>query len=415
MELTVQAFVQLITEQFHAKVEEEADQYIFKMDQLPALPLSKSRLTTAIENANQAEQDETTLSTGNQFELLVRDERDNFGVFVAPNKFFSRADETNQIMYVIDKPSDAYMVYFLHLLADWAPLRELISFANLTLFLRKRPDSRIDLLDALRFGFDRYVTLRIESQKGRSIRDFNNLASSFLFQYAYAMDIPLLPQYASNAFIYRERIKRYRYSDLPDIGAPKRLYETDLVFSYVFGLSADNPASQFIAFYRILEAFFEEFTYDDMLEKVREHLTKPDFSVKRKRDLDRLINTVRNHSDATRLPLDDHAETLALVLQKYVDIHDLHDEIMCFHPKLPAHYAENRVSFASADTVDFSGPNEEDIYKDLANRLAKIYKAITRRYASSYRPIKDDSILFEEIPLIRFIAEAVIIKTSRLL
>ena len=80
----------------------------------------------------------------------------------------------------------------------------------------------------------------------------------------------------------------------------------------------------------------------------------------------------------------------------------------------------NEVSFSKANKVNFDGDKEDVIYKNLKERIYKTRNAIVHSKASVentvsnnyYKPFKDDVELEKEIPLMRAIAEQIIINTA---
>lgn len=73
------------------------------------------------------------------------------------------------------------------------------------------------------------------------------------------------------------------------------------------------------------------------------------------------------------------------------------------------------MGFSGGDEVDLENPNESIIGEKLSSRIYKTRNAIVHSKESErvrYTPFRDDRILVKEIPLLRFIAEQIIIESS---
>jgi hypothetical protein len=84
---------------------------------------------------------------------------------------------------------------------------------------------------------------------------------------------------------------------------------------------------------------------------------------------------------------------------------------------LLGYYASNKVEFSGGDTIRFNG-DQSEVIKALARRIYKTRNALVHSKdgpKGKYTPFTDDRWLIPEIPLMRFIAEQIIIATSELL
>jgi hypothetical protein len=106
-----------------------------------------------------------------------------------------------------------------------------------------------------------------------------------------------------------------------------------------------------------------------------------------------------------------------LTLRKYVSIDQIVEELRAYDNTLLTYYHDTTVTFSGGDSVNLVDQDTEQVYKKLAARLYKTRNAIVHSKESEkskYTPFRDDRILIKEIPLIRFVAEQVILSTSTL-
>ena len=76
------------------------------------------------------------------------------------------------------------------------------------------------------------------------------------------------------------------------------------------------------------------------------------------------------------------------------------------------------VPFSNGDIVDFNDIANPKIYRKFAARIYKTRNSIVHSKSGEkavYSPFQDDKSLEMEIPLIRYIAEEIIIKTSMIM
>jgi hypothetical protein len=73
------------------------------------------------------------------------------------------------------------------------------------------------------------------------------------------------------------------------------------------------------------------------------------------------------------------------------------------------------VEFSGGNEVDIQDADEEGVFKLLTRRIYSTRNALVHSKdsdKSKYTPFKDDRILVKEVPLMRFIAEMVVLKES---
>jgi hypothetical protein len=273
-----------------------------------------------------------------------------------------------------------------------------------------------DVFDLLRRIIPRFLTLRLETDRNRSLSDFAHYSSAFLFQLSYNVDVALVPQRHLEELVRTGRITRVRRVSLNELDPPRRHYILDLIYHYQLAVGADNPFLEYISYYHVAEHFFEAVFNEDLIIRIRDKITQPDFSYKRKKDIGGLIRDIgRSLQIRNERITFSEQEALRLTIDSYVDIADLREKVTEYDSSLLDYYRNNKVDFSNGDEVDLNELDYSVTSKKLAARIYKTRNAIVHSKESErvrYMPFKDDRVLVKEIPLLRFIAEQIIIESS---
>lgn len=368
--------------------------------------------------------DDTTIVNSNVYEVLVSDEKALLRARDIGKDGFTLRDKENKIVYLLSKPSDCYLAFLLHKLSLLAPIRLSLD----PLYLKIRMLNRIgerdsskevfnkDLFCALKQLSPRLLTLRIESEKIRQESDFVKFANSFFFQLSYNLDVPIVPQKYLDEFLRRGRISKVRRSMITEIEAPKRLYVSDLIYHYQLAVASDSAPLEYLSYYHVLEYYFESVFNDDLIHKVVNMITEPSFSTKRKKDVKKIIDEIgkslKYRFENTTFS---ESEALRLTLKRYIKLNDLIEKIKDYDCSLIEFYQSKKVDFSDGDLVDLENEDIEKVIQQIAARIYKTRNAIVHSKESEksrYIPFENDKILVKEVPLIRFLAELLIIETS---
>ena len=113
----------------------------------------------------------------------------------------------------------------------------------------------------------------------------------------------------------------------------------------------------------------------------------------------------------------DEKTGLLLCLKKYVpDIESLKNSILSIDPSAVEYYENHNVPFADEGcTVNFR-ESSDAIYAVIRNRVYSVRNAIVHSKEGErlrYEPFKNDKDLSKEIPLIRAVAEEIIINSAK--
>jgi hypothetical protein len=114
----------------------------------------------------------------------------------------------------------------------------------------------------------------------------------------------------------------------------------------------------------------------------------------------------------------DELKSLKLTLEKFIDPADLVGKLREYDESLIVHYKQDKVEFSGGDTVNLEITNDDQqIITLLSKRIYKTRNALVHSKDGSrdkFIPFKHDKVLVREVPLMRFIAEIIIVGSSKL-
>ena len=317
--------------------------------------------------------------------------------------------EDQNIKFSIHKASEYYLIGFLCNLND-----DIVNTWDRPVLSRTMhgdlPISNLaDLSEILRL-----FTVSINSIKDISTNQQKRLINSFLFNISYNYNIVI-------SMLSFEKKDKLRYRR-PNIGQlfPYRFYNPLLTKYYYQGVISQLPFSQYLSFYHIAEFFFHKLIKEDAIKQVQDFVTVPSFSMNKKDDVDRLIHKIQK---ITKDQKNDDAwsedKGLLLCLQMYVpDLSRLEQAISAIDPSAVQYYKTEIVPFAEkSDNINFDNPNSTQVYLSIRNRIYSVRNAIVHSKEGEmlkYEPFKHDKALMKEVPLIRAVAEEIIINYSQI-
>ena len=362
-------------------------------------------------------EEETILYGDNSYETLVSFTN---RPFFSSDDSIKINDPDSKLTYEISVPSDEYLIYILQLIIE----KEHVSrFMRFTSWRQRKFFERYSEIDDLfllmKKLIPRLYTLKITSDSNQKLTHFVNLANSFLFNITYNLDIAIIETRFIDEFIRSDRLSRIRKAEPEEIEPPKRKYIANLVNRYQMAVSTDSPQLQFMSFYNISEHFFEEIYNQDLIDTIKHKITDPGFSYKRKNDLKDLIKVVEGRLKKRG---DDFSynerDALLLTLKNYVNIENIKSKIKTYDSTLIDYYKNNNVVFSNGSAIDLDSTSFDDILNKLTSRIYATRNSIVHNKEGNkpkYIPFKHDKELMQEIPLIRFIAEDIIINSSELI
>ena len=424
LDINISDFARWIAEILRFDLDETEDSFLysprFNSSENITLTLTKEKLESEIENLRVFDApSETVLSDDKSYEILVREEG-HFHRFLPRSRgddvVLEVGDPENKITYILGRPSNPFSLYLIKIAAQYGEPRALsrpgMSGSMMTRILEEQPC----VLELVKKFIAGRLTLKLVSETKKTVSEFDKFSSAFLFNITYNTDTALVQQRDFDELLRTGRITRSRRSSLDEIDPPRRTYVPDLIHHYQLAVGTENPMLEYISYYHIVEHFFESIFNEALVEKVRNKLTHPDFSYKRKKDISSLIKdigkSIKMRDDSMTFS---EQEGLRLTLAKHVDLSDLKQKLKDYDDSLISYYKTSPVSFSSAPVVDLEGDDEDLIFKNLAGRIYKNRNSIVHSKESEkskYTPFRDDKTLVKDVPLIRFISEQIIFATS---
>jgi len=328
-------------------------------------------------------------------------------------------DDLNGLEYRFGTSTAAYTIFILMQSFENLDPRVRMRAVDWSRFrARKESDGEgedLDIIAMLQHAL-RLETLQIRSNKVLKSLLWKPYIDSFFFHVGYNLDWAMIPQRNLDEVFRSSRILKTRRGPSGEIDAPRRHYISDLVYHYQLGVSTESPMLAFISYYHVVEHWFEQVYQENLTDKVQKHLTSPSFSYKRKKDVAALIKLIgRSIKQRDDELVFSEESALKLTLDKYLNLSKLATDLDSFDPTLVPAYASDCVDFADGKVVDLKSNDETVVIKELSARMYKIRNAIVHSKDGSkvkFVPFEHDRILEREVPLMRFIAEQIIIESS---
>lgn len=282
--------------------------------------------------------------------------------------------------------------------------------------------NEVALFSLIRLYFRHNFSLKITTDKKYKIDEFETLSDSFLYNVAYNTNILLkrISETLDNTSLDAFKISRRNYN----ISAPKRKYVQKLLEQYNTAISSRDPFIQFICYYHIIEHFYEDVYNEALINNLRLELTNPGFSIKNDKNISKLIDIVKKKLKQNKEEFSiNELEALELVLKKYVSLDELKSQLNSLEPKCIDYYNNTNVKFCERTKLNFADLKDESNYKNIAKRIYKTRNALVHYKSDDkstkelkvYSPFNDKKALEKEIPLMRIIAEIIILNNSAII
>ncbi|MBN2737394.1 MAG: hypothetical protein JXR70_10475, partial [Spirochaetales bacterium] len=405
---------------------EKNDEIIFKItkqDKFKEFKLTKSEFLNIIHKLQEYQtSDDIILYNSNYYEILVREEsRFSFGLR-HKNEPLIQNDHDNGIKYELSSPSNEYLIFLLNKINEINSDKKFLKiYTPVNFFWVKIEElgENADIFDVVKMHLFRYPTLKIYSNNNLNFEQLKKHSMSFIFNLSYNSEYTIVPQrYIDDIFRFRNPRTKKR-CPLNEIDSPRRFYSTDLIYHYQMALSSNNPFLEYISFFHVAEHFFESVFSDELILKIKNDLTSPGFSYRRKRDINGLIKSISKAIQfRNEKMIFNENEALKLTLMKFVKLSEIQISLNDYEPTLINYYKTTLVPFSNGSRINFEEHEENRIYKSIADRIYKTRNALVHSKdgdKSRYKPFFDDKDLLPEIPLVRFIAEMIIIGSSKLI
>lgn len=386
------------------------------------LTLNKAKLQSEIDKlANYDVVSETVIANSRSYEILVREEGQYFRFSPrsqGDGTVLELEDSENKLNYTLGRPSNQFTLYLIKTAATFGDPKALTRNIFTSSMFKRAIDERPCVLEFVKKFISGRMTLLVTSNVKKSLNEFDKFSTALLFNISYNTDSALVQQRDFEELLRTGRITRTRSSNINELDPPRRTYVPDLIHHYQLAVGTENPMLEYISYYHIAEHFFESIFNEALIEKVKNKLTHPDFSYKRKKDISSLIkdigNSIKMRDESMTFS---EQEGLRLTLKKHVNVSELIQKLNDYDGNLVNYYKTNQVSFSGAGTVNLEGEDDELIFKHLAVRIYRNRNSIVHSKESEkskYTPFRDDRTLVKEVPLLRFVSEQIIFATSTL-
>lgn len=368
-----------------------------------------------IDHLNKCETSNYMVYDDNNYEVVL-EQGDKINRRIIPNLLYDRLssyklnDDENNIEYKFQEISDI-MILNIMKHGDLYELRRPI-FSSI---IRDLKSDDVSLFDLLRLTFRNVISLNVNHKEILEKYKLDECINSFLFNLCYKCGISYRAMNEDDNVYNRGNRLKVRLSSLKYLEPPHLLYKRELTEQYHMAISSIDPFIQFIGFYHIMEYFFEEIYKEDVIKNVKQMLIRPDFSVKKEKDILNLVDFVNKKRIDSKVGTE--LEALELTLTKFVDIDRVIKALDEIDKSLILYYKDNKVDFSDGIEIDINSANN-DIFKTISKRIYNTRNALVHNKSNMvkerciYEPFKDSIALSKEIPLLKVIAEEIIMESA---
>lgn len=329
-------------------------------------------------------------------------------------------DEDAKIKYSFNEISEELIWY---IIKNYDSQKRVTPKLPFRYFIRKCESLETkNLFSIIRLTIRTPISICIDSNTPNKTEHFKRYAKAYLFNLAYNFDLVFKTvTEIDDIFPQRTFTSRRRFCSASELMAPQLLYNEELTEQYYMSLTSEDPFVKFIGFYHIMEHFYEKVYRDDILHSVQHIIQHPGFSAKRSKDINKIVELINKKTKQNKIEFQgSELEALELTLKKFVDITELVNELTEFDKSIVEYYATVKVSFSNGDITDLRDVTNEKLYKKLAARIYKTRNALVHSKSNEnrikergiYKPFNNSHELSMEIPLMRYIAEQIIINSA---
>jgi len=256
--------------------------------------------------------------------------------------------------------------------------------------------------------FARILSVKVRAPAGHTFhnnpKQLKAIAEAGLYHVSYGYGVGLVPIKSWERSLHFLEGKRKE-----SVQFPLRTYNHELVAYYQMALGGESLILSYLALYKILEYFFTSASEYLLHEKIKEQLVAPDFShtkVAKLRDLAKAIRKFDQKMDERRM--------LQTVFEQYVDKDALRVWIDEFDKENSGYFTTERELFGEPSRVDTS---DNQLFPTVGARIYHIRNVLVHNKegeVSRFIPFSgQEKLLVNEAPLLRQIAEELILKTGK--
>ena len=376
-------------------------------------------------NAESYDFQQFSISNENSFEMLIEPTNSNIRRELLFNfedrlEEFSVFDNDANLEYFFQKASNEIIWYILDL---YDAKRRIPTRMPMSMYeIRWDNTSDKNIFSLIKLAVRLPISIKIINHSVLSREEQQKRLHSFLFNFAFNYNIAFKPISELNEIFPQRNLLDRKYGlKFDELMAPQLTYNQELVEQYYMALSSDDPFIEFIGYYHIMEHFYEDVYNEDIYNNIQSLLQHPGFSAKRKKDIAKLVDVIHKKLSANKTEFQgNELEALELTLIKFVDVDDLQNKLADYGKDLIDYYKTHELSFSKGDTVDLNDKTNDKLFKKIAARIYKTRNALVHSKSNEnkikergvYKPFKDNLELLKEIPLMKCIAESIIIGSA---
>ncbi len=209
-----------------------------------------------------------------------------------------------------------------------------------------------------------------------------------------------------------------QWPDLLNVNPPTKVYDENSLHLYSAANWSDNPFTQYISYYQVIEQKFTQIHKENLINLVQGKLTYPKFYAEDKEEVFSIIKSIISREQNNKT----EEKQLEEVLKHYFLYPDdfstlkkslTDDQIDYYSREIPSFLDQ---SMKGKLLVDLNNIKQQKIYNLLGSRINTIRTALVHNKegrTSNYDPINNYSELIKEVPLVRAIAGNIIINSSK--
>lgn len=385
--------------------------------------LKNDELKEIFEKVNSAQIHGLELLVEHKYEVAVEIDRPIIHTMEFPQVSL---DKENNIEYQIGLCSVEYCVFLLITLIEKSKQQNKRRVILPTKFRRGYPyqidnendKKELDWKDILIRNM-REFSIKIITPNYSSLEKNRKRKEAYVFEFIYKTE-QVVGEYADIEDILPTLEMGRRMADsVPNTieTIPRREYISDVVDYYRLAFSSADPYIKYISFYHIMEYFYDEVYKRKIVADLINKITHPDFSYKDEEKVYEIATFVKNRMHMNdESGQGDELESLKYVLKEYVDIEQLKNKLNSIDQDSIMFYQSNKVAFCKAPTIPWN--DSEGVYNQIARRIYYTRNSLIHSKSGKnrerYKPYKDEKELQKEIPLVRVIAEMIIINSSKI-
>jgi hypothetical protein len=251
--------------------------------------------------------------------------------------------------------------------------------------------------------------IQFPASYGLSAEDIKSDLLSFIFN-INLKGIKLRPSEDWQDFLDL-RNKHYSSMSIEDVKIPRKKYDENLLHLYSDANWSDNPFTQYMDYYQILENFFTEIPKRRLIKYIKDKITNPKFPYKDNNVLYGFGKEIAQLQEINKKEEGQLRETLSEFVENPNDL--IEDDLKDYYKDEIPKFIDKR---NKKDIIfDLNDNNTDKVIKNMCKRIYIVRNALVHNKSdreNNYDPSKHYSSLKREVPLIRAIAENAIIYSS---